>query len=275
MTSMLTKGIRPILVYGFVAWCLAPILWLVSTSLKSDVDAFSSTPVWIFTPHFENYLNAWNDGGMQQAMIISSTVASASSILGILCGGPLAYLTTQVWPTAARGAGRVTLVILLLTTLPPVFGLTPLYRFFFGLGLSESLVGIVLVHSFYATLLSFLIFRSFLVEFPREIREAGLVDGGGEWRVLGQCVMPNLIGPTFATLVLTLIQSWNEFLYALILTTGENQTVPVRVAGFLSFVGTNWANLTAAGVIGTLPIVIFGVATRKYMAQGLTFGGVK
>lgn len=275
MTQVLTKGVRPVFIYIFVAWCLAPILWLVSTSLKSDVEAFSSTPVWIFTPHFENYVNAWNDGGMQQAMIVSALVASSSSILGVLCGGPLAYLAEQVWPAGSRSSGRVTLTILLLTTLPPVFGLTPLYRVFFGLGMAESLAGIILVHSFYAVLLSFLIFRSFLVEFPREIREAGLIDGAGEWRVLTHCVFPNLVGPTFATLVLALIQSWNEFLYALILTSGENQTVPVRVAGFLSFVGTNWANLTAAGVIGTLPIVIFGVLTRKYMAQGLTFGGVK
>ncbi len=275
MTATLTKGIRPILIYGFVVWCLAPILWLVSTSLKSDVEAFSATPVWIFTPHFDNYANAWLAGGMQQAMLVSALVSSTSSVIGVLCGGPLAYLTTQIWPATSRASGRVTLLILLLTTLPPVFGLTPLYRFFYQLGLSESLVGVVLVHSFYAVLLSFLIFRSFLVEFPREMREAGLIDGAGEWRVLGSCVVPNLVGPTFATLVLSLIMSWNEFLYALILTSGDNQTVPVRVAGFLSFVGTNWANLTAAGVIATLPIVIFGVLTRKYMAQGLTFGGVK
>jgi len=202
-------------------------------------------------------------------------VALLSSAVGVVSGAPLAYLVTQVWPVTSQASSRVTLAVLLLTTLPPVFGLTPLYRTLYGLGLSESLVGVIFVHSFYAVLLSFLIFRSFLVEFPREIREAALVDGAGEWTVLGRCLVPNLVGPLFATVVLTLIQSWNEFLYALILTTGENQTVPVRVAGFLSFVGTNWSNLTAAGVIATLPIVIFGILTRKYMAQGLTFGGVK
>jgi ABC-type glycerol-3-phosphate transport system permease component len=273
--NVLTRGYRPVLVYLFVAWCLAPILWLVSTSLKSDVQAFSSTPVWLFTPHFDNYAQAWQSGGMQQSMIVSALVAVASSLLGILGGAPLAFLVTQVWRPESNLSGRITLGMLLLTTLPPVFGLTPLYRVLFGVGLSETLFGVVFVHSFYAVLLSFLIFRSFLIDFPREIREAGLIDGAGEWTVLRRCLLPNLIGPLFATMVLALIQSWNEFLYALILTTGDNQTVPVRVAGFLSFVGTNWANLTAAGVIATLPIVIFGILTRKYMAQGLTFGGVK
>ena len=273
--KLLTSGARPLLVYLFVVWCLAPILWLVSTSLKSDVQAFSSKPVWVFTPHFENYAHAWQSGGMQHAMMISAVLAIVSSIVGVTAGAPLAYLVTQVWPATSRGSGRVVLLILLLTTLPPVFGLTPLYRTFFAVNLAGKLIGVVFVHSFYAVLLSFLIFRSFLIEFPREIREAGLMDGAGEWGVLNRCVVPNLIGPLFATMVLSLIQSWNEFLYALILTTGDNQTVPVRIAGFLSFVGTNWANLTAAGVIGTLPIVIFGILTRKYMAQGLTFGGVK
>jgi len=272
----LVRGIlRPVLIYVFLAWCVAPILWLVSTSLKSDVQAFSPTPVWFFTPQWGNYLNAWEEGGMSQAMLVSATVATISSVIGVVCGVPLAYLVTQVWPTDSKASGRVTLTILLLTTLPPVLGLTPMFRTFYATGLSTSIAGITLIHAFYAVLLAFLIFRSFLVGFPREIREAGLVDGVGEWRILGQCLAPNLIGPMFATLVLTLIQSWNEFLYALILTNGETQTVPVRVSGFLSFVGTNWANLTAAGVIGTLPIVIFALLTRKYMAQGLTFGGVK
>jgi ABC-type glycerol-3-phosphate transport system permease component len=79
----------------------------------------------------------------------------------------------------------------------------------------------------------------------------------------------------FATFVLALIQSWNEFLYALVLTNGDNQTVPVTIAGFLSFFGTNWGRLTAAGVIGALPIVVFAILVRKHMARGLSFGGVK
>ena len=273
--KLLHGAMRPLFVYLFVVWCLAPILWLVSTSLKSDVEAFSATPVWVFTPQWSNYLSAWRDGGMSQAMLVSATVAVGSSVIGVICGVPLAYLVTQVWRAESPASARVTLTILLLTTLPPILGLTPMFRTFYAVGMSRSVVGIVLIHAFYAVLLALLIFRSFLIGFPREIREAGMIDGAGEWQILGRCILPNLIGPMFATLVLALIQSWNEFLYALILTTGDTQTVPVRVAGFLSFVGTNWANLTAAGVIATLPIVIFALLTRRYMAQGLTFGGVK
>lgn len=84
-----------------------------------------------------------------------------------------------------------------------------------------------------------------------------------------------MVGAVFATLVLCLIQSWNEYLYALVLTGGDSQTVPVRVSGFFTFVGTNWSTLTAAGVIGTLPIVVFAILARKHMARGLSYGGVK
>jgi len=267
--------LRVIAVYAFVLWCILPIFWLVSTSLKSDVEAFSREPVWFFVPQFSNYLTAWVDGGMGQSMLVSGAVAVISSVLGILAGLPLAYLTTQVWPAESTGSARLTLGVLLLTTVPPVLSLTPFYRTFFGIGLTGNPVGLTIIHTFYAILLAVLIFRSFLSSFPREIREAAMLDGLGEWRTLFQCVLPNVWGATFATFVLALIQSWNEFLYALVLTSGDSQTVPVTIAGFLSFFGTNWARLTAAGVIGAVPIVVFAILVRKHMARGLSFGGVK
>jgi ABC-type glycerol-3-phosphate transport system permease component len=273
--SKTIQAVKVAVVYLFVIWCIAPIVWLVSTSLKSDVDAFKSTPVWIFVPQFSNYVGAWVDGGMGHAMLISGSVAVISSVLGIVAGLPLAYLTTQVWPQESRSSARLTLGILLLTTVPPVLSLTPFYRAFFGVGLTGNPVGLTIIHTFYAILLAVLIFRSFLVNFPREIREAAMIDGVGEWRTLFSCIAPNVWGGIFATFVLALIQSWNEFLYALVLVNGDNQTVPVTIAGFLSFFGTNWARLTAAGVIGAIPIVVFAVLVRKHMARGLSFGGVK
>ncbi len=273
--STTSRVVRIIVIYVFLIWCLIPVVWLVSTSLKSDVDAFSETPVWFFTPQWSNYLNAWNDGFMGRAMASSALVAVTSSLIGIACGLPLAYWATQVLPVGANSARRVTLFVLLLTTVPPVLGLTPLFRVFNNLGISRGPWGITLVHSYYAVLLAFLILRSFLESFPRDVREAALVDGAGEWRTLFQCIAPNLVGSMFATFILALIQSWNEYLYALVLTGGDFQTVPVRVASFFTFVGTNWSTLTAAGVIGTLPIIVFAILARDYMARGLSYGGIK
>jgi ABC-type glycerol-3-phosphate transport system permease component len=274
-SKMLGQFTRVGVVYLFVLWCMAPVLWLISTSLKSDVQAFSPKPVWVFTPQFGNYLGAWNDGGMGHAMIVSTIVALASSLLGIAAGLPLAYLITQVWEPGSYSSGRVALGILLLTTVPPILSLTPLYRTFFSAGLTNNYGGLIIVHTFYATLLAVLIFRSFLMSFPREIREAASIDGLGEWRTLGYCIAPNVWGGMFATLVLALIQSWNEYLYALVLLPANEQSVPVTISSFLSFFGTNWSRLTSAGVIGALPIVVFAILVRKHMARGLTFGGVK
>ncbi|MFV0429193.1 MAG: carbohydrate ABC transporter permease [Arachnia sp.] len=239
------------------------------------MDAFSAAPVLFFESQWGNYVQAWISGGMAQSMVNSGVVAVASSAIGIACGLPLAYLITQVWPPESRASRRVTVFVLLLTTVPPVLGLTPLFRAFMAAGLNRSLLAIGAVHTYYAILLAVLIFRSFLENFSREIRESGLIDGCGEWSALTRCVMPSMIGPSLAVLVLALIQSWNEYLYALVLTGGNAQTVPVRVSSFLSFMGTNWANLTAAGVIGTIPIVIFAILARKQLARGLTYGGVK
>lgn len=269
------RSLRIAVIYTFLFVWMLPLAWLVSTSLKSDVEAFSPKPVLFFTPRWENYVNAWETGGMAGAMFNSSVAAVASASVGIIAGLPLAYLITQVWQADSKASRRVTFFILLLTTIPPVLGLTPLFRTFMTLGLNRTLFGITAIHSFYATLLSVLIFRSFLENFSREIRESALVDGCGELRALTSCVAPNLVGPGMAVFILALIQSWNEYLYALVITGGDSQTVPVRVSSFLSFMGTNWANLTAAGVIGTLPIVIFAIIARKQLARGLTYGGVK
>lgn len=274
-TSRVGAAIRIALVYLFVIWCVAPVLWLVSTSLKSDVQAFSPTPVWIFVPQFQNYANAWVDGGMAQAMLTSTLVAVGSALFGIGAGLPLAYLSTQIWPATSISSSRLTLSILLLTIVPPVLSLTPYYRTFFGMELTGNAFGLTIIHTFYAILLAFLIFRSFLVNFPRDIREAAQLDGLGEVRILSLAILPNLWGAVFAIFILGLIQSWNEYLYALVMTNGSSQTIPVTISGFLSFFGTNWARLTAAGVIGALPIVIFAILVRKHMARGLSFGGVK
>jgi ABC-type glycerol-3-phosphate transport system permease component len=262
-------------VYLFVLWCIAPVLWLISTSLKPAADIFTSTPVWFFTPQFGSYVQAWTDGGMGQAMVNSALVAVISSVVGIAAGLPLAYVSTQIWESESVSSARVTLGILFMTTVPPILSLLPFYRAFFSVGLTGNDVGLTIVHSFYATLLAVLIFRSFLVPFSREIREAALIDGAGEWRTLLQCILPNVWGALFATFVLALIQSWNEFLYALVLTNTNSETAPVAISSFLAFFGTNWGRLTAAGVIGTLPIVIFAIVVRKHMARGLSFGGVK
>lgn len=269
------NAVRIAVVYLFVIWCVAPVLWLISTSLKSDVQAFSPTPVWIFVPQFQNYVNAWMDGGMGQSMIISTLVAVTSAVIGIVAGLPLAYLSTQIWPSESVAASRLTLAILLLTIVPPVLSLTPYYRALFGIGPTGNAFGLTIIHTFYAILLAVLIFRSFLVNFPRDIREAAQLDGLGEWRTLGLTILPNVWGAMFAVFILALIQSWNEFLYALVMTNGSSETVPVTISGFLSFFGTNWARLTAAGVIGALPIIIFAIVVRKHMARGLSFGGVK
>ena len=273
MTSL--RWVRPFAVYLFVLVWLLPVLWLLSTSLKTDVEAFQAAPSLIFEPQWGNYADAWQEGNLGRAMANSALVSVVSSIIGIVGGLPLAYLLTQVWEPTSNASRRFTVVVLLLTTVPPVLGLTPLFRTFLEVGLTRNWLGITFVHSFYACLLAILIFRSFLESHAREIREAALVDGCGEWKALLHCILPSLVGPTAAVFVLSLIQSWNEYLYALVLTGGDSQTVPVRIASFLGFMGTNWASLTAAGVIGTLPIVLFALLARNYLARGLSYGGVK
>ena len=102
-----------------------------------------------------------------------------------------------------------------------------------------------------------------------------MIDGANEFKVLGYVILPLVRGALTACGILCLIQSWNEFLFALVLTTNTSQTLPVAITSFLSFEGTNWGPLSAAGVLGMLPIVIFALIVQKNLARGFTMGAVK
>lgn len=259
----------------FTAWCIAPILWLLTTSLKPEVLAFRSPPDWLFRPILNNFRDVWQDGAIGSGFIHSAVVAVGSSVLGCLLALPVAYLITQVWDPASKAAARVTTLCLGTLITPPIVALFPVYLGFVHLHILGSLAGLAAVYTLFNLGLAVLLLRSFLIGIPREIREAALVDGASEFQILRRVLLPLVTGSLIACGILCLIQSWNEFLFALVLTTSSSQTLPVAITSFLSFEGTNWGPLSASGILGMLPIVIFALIVQKRLAQGLTLGAVK
>jgi ABC-type glycerol-3-phosphate transport system permease component len=259
----------------FTVWCIAPILWLLTTSLKPELLAFRSPPDWFFRPILSNFTQVWQDGSIGNGFIHSALVAVGSSILGCLLALPITYLITQVWDPSSKAAARVTTLCLGTLITPPIVALFPIYLGFVHLHILGSLLGLTVVYTLFNLGLAVLLLRSFLIGIPREIREAALVDGAGEFQVLRRVLLPLLSGSLIAVGILCLIQSWNEFLFALVLTSSSSQTLPVAITSFLSFEGTNWGPLSASGILGMLPIVVFALIVQKKLARGLTLGAVK
>jgi multiple sugar transport system permease protein len=158
---------------------------------------------------------------------------------------------------------------------PPVAFIVPIYLMVQKAGLLDTHVALILVYT--SMNLSFVtwILRGFFLEIPVEIEEAALVDGYTRWQIFWRVALPLVRPGIVTTAILSAIFSWNEFLFALILTQSKAATLPVYLAGFSNSMGLAWGEYMAVGSLAVLPIMIFTIALQRHLVRGLTFGAVR
>ena len=269
------KTARTVVVYLYAAWCIIPLAWLVSISLRPPVNAFTSNPLSSFRPTVANYVNAFDTGGVTHGLETSAFVVGVTTVIALALATPIAYVITQLWGPSSASSGRVMLYFLGAIITPPIGLLFPLYNAFNLVNLVGSVWCIIILYTFFSLPLAVLLMRTYMVAVPRQLAEAARVDGAGEWRILWVCILPIVRGGMVATGVLCILQQWNEFMFASVLVSGQHETLPVVIASFLNFEGTQWGPLSAAGVVGALPMVVFALLVQRQLARGLTFGAVK
>ena len=151
----------------------------------------------------------------------------------------------------------------------------PMFFLVTRLGLRDSYPVIILIYLVVNLPFAILMLNTFFEDVPVEIREAALIDGCSEWTCFSRIIAPIAKGGIAATAILTLLLTWNEFLIALVLTGQRTQTLPVAITSFLTFQGTEWGPLTAAGTMIMVPMLILGLFVQRYLVRGLTMGSVK
>jgi multiple sugar transport system permease protein len=259
-----------------VAMALAPIYWLVTISLKREIDQFASPPLWLgFTPTFRHYAGIFVHDAFGRYFLNSVIVSTGSTMIAIGLGLPAAYgLVRFRWPRDwARG---ISFWILSNRMLPPIVTIVPLFLMLRQVRLLNSLIGLILADT--GLNLPFVIWmmRGFIEDLPREIEEAALLDGESRMGVLLRIVLPLVRPGLAATAVFCLIVAWNEFLFALILSqTQTAMTVPVGIAGHVTQYEIQWGAMSAAGVVAMLPVLIFAAAAQRYFVRGLSLGAIK
>lgn len=259
----------------FTGFCLFPFYVIVTTALKTETNIFAWPPVWVFKPTLQSFYNALFVFGGRSAVsyLINSIVISAvSTFLAVVLGAMAAYgLVRFSFP------GRRHLAFWILSTrfAPPVAFIVPIYLMVQKVGLLDSHVALILIYTAMNLSLVVWILRSFFAEIPIEIEEAALVDGYSRleifWRVAVPLVRPGIV----STAILSAIFSWNEFLYAMVLTQSRAATLPVYLAGFSNSMGLAWGEYMAVGTMAVLPILVFTFVLQKHLVRGLTFGAVK
>jgi len=271
-TWMVKRGLFWVVLIIILGFFLFPPVWLLSTSLKNFKDAFAIPPKIIFTPTFENYAYVFSNGDFARYILNSIVISFVSTFICMLLGVPGAYAIACF---EFKRKKDLSFFILSTRIAPPIMSLLPLYIIFNKLELIGSRFPLIIMYILMNLPLVIWIMPVYFREIPLELREAAIIDGCSELKVFWKVMIPLVRSGLAATSILCIIQAWNEFLFALVLSGNDSQTLPVAVTSFMTFQGTQWGPLSAAGTIIMIPMIIFGFMVQKSFVKGMTLGAVK
>jgi multiple sugar transport system permease protein len=260
------------IIIAVIIIALTPYVWMFLTSIKTRVDALASVPKWLFSPTFEHYPKVFLDKEYLPLVGNSIIVALSSTLLSLLVGVPASYVFAR-----ERFAGKEDLFFFFLTTrmAPAISVVVPMFIIFGKLGLVDTYYSVILAHSSFNISLVVWMMRGFFEEIPQEIDEAAQMDGNTKAGTFFRILLPLAAPGISATAVLCFILSWNELLYAMILTAFESRTLTVGIPGLVQPHGTLWGQVASVAVVATLPIIIFTFLVQKHLVRGMTFGAIK
>jgi multiple sugar transport system permease protein len=248
---------------------LSPIVWLVLTSFKDRVDIFSSAPSLFFTPTLENYREAFLEKGFTDNLLNSTIVGLVSTGIALLVGVPAAYSLSRV-----RKGETFMMALLAARLLPAMVLAVPLFVLASSLGVRDSYFALIAAHLTFALPFTVWMMRGFFLAVPISLDEAARLDGCGEWGTFLRVILPIVKPGLASTGIFCLINSWNEFLFALVLTGRHTQTLPVAIPSLITPIGTSWGQVAAVGTVTILPVLIIAFIVQKHIVAGMTGGAV-
>jgi sorbitol/mannitol transport system permease protein len=275
-----TRPPRRGVILGIVAWLIGivfvlPVVWMLLTSLHSEADAATNPPS-IAAPltlqGYREFFGASSGASPWPPLLNSVTASVLSTVLVLVFAIPAAY-ALSIRPV--RKWTDVLFFFLSTKMLPVVAGLLPIYLFAQAAGLLDNVWLLIVLYTSMNLPIAVWMMRSFLAEVPVEILEAAAMDGAGLIRTLREIVAPIVLPGIAATSLICFIFSWNELLFARVLTGTVAQTAPVFLTGFVTSQGLFLAKVCAAALVVSLPVIIAGFAAQDKLVQGLSLGAVK
>jgi len=251
---------------------LFPVIWTFLTSIKDGVTAWTLPPKLIFKPSVSNYIKIFKKRNLQYNILNSIIVALGSTMIALVLGTPLAYMFAR---TRYRFNNLLFIFVFISYILPPIVLSIPFYIIGSRVGLLNSYLIVILTHSTFCMAFTIWMLRGFFEEIPVEIEECARIDGCSNFMILIKIVFPIARSGLAATAIFNIILSWNDFMYALVLTGMNTRTLPVAVAQFLTPHGMFWGEMCAAGIVAIAPVLVFSLFLQKYLVRGMTAGAVK
>jgi multiple sugar transport system permease protein len=273
--------VRYTVVIALLILFLFPIYWMIATSLKDSADILTRPPKWVFKPTLDNYIYAFEERDFGLYIKNTLIVSLTSTALVIVLGSLASYSFARYNP----GAGHLMFFILTTRMMPAIAVILPYFLIFRDIG--ETAIGqtfwlgldrpgaLVVSYTMFNLPFAIWLMHSFFQDIPIELEDSARLDGYSRLRVFWRVVLP-LAAPGIAvTAIFCLLFSWNEFLFAFLLTRNTAATITVGVNSFWTLRGILWGPLSAAAVVCVVPMMIFALLLQRYIVRGLTFGAVR
>jgi len=249
-----------------------PFYWMASTSLKLPAQVFSDPPTIVFRPTFEHYQAALFQYDVWRNLLNSLIVTVSVTAIAVLVGTPAAYAIARF---DFRGKKDLWFWFISHRMISPIVMAVPFFFIARQLGLLNTHLVLILIHLTFTLPIVVWICSDQFKTVPKELDEAALVDGANAFNTFFRVVLPVAIPGVVVSAILVFIFSWNEMLYALVLTRTATQTAPVVATAFLSGYDLPWGRIMATSTLIVLPVVVFGLSISRHIVRGLTMGAVK
>jgi len=257
---------------GVAAICVPFVFvfyWMVLGAMKTPVQNTASPPIFLFRPTFENFYRVFAANQFVQYIVNSFAVSGGATLLALLLGLPAAHVIARY---RQRG---IALGILVARMAPHLSYVVPFFILFQWLGWIDTYAAIILSHLVITLPIVVWVMIGAFEDVPLELEEAARIDGCSRWQVFTRISLPVSRTSLATAMILSFIFSWNNFLFALILTGPERRTLPVAVFNFMSGDEIDWGGLSAAATLITLPILVLSLFVQRHIVQGMTAGGLK
>jgi multiple sugar transport system permease protein len=303
--SVLAKRVAGVLVVLYALLTMVPLAWIFATGLKSGPDSIAYPPKVLFSPSAEGYCNLFFTRSRQTAEYIaklppstgtcdslarssnmvevgpsnfrprfvnSLIIAFGSTALSVVLGVSCAYAFSRFDVPL-----KDDLMFFILSTrmMPPIAVAIPVYLMYRETALSDTRLGMILLYTAVNVSLAVWLLKGFIDEIPREYEEAALVDGYTRLQAFFKVVLPQATTGIVATAIFCLIFAWNEYAFAVLLTSGAAQTAPPFIPIIIGEGGQDWPAVAAGTTLFLLPILVFTVLLRKHLLRGITFGAIR
>lgn len=272
MTAPRTRRIATALAVVAVLWSVVPLAWMLITAFKPQSAIKTATPTLDFVPTLINFQNLFTGGNQIAPYILNSVIVAGVSTLIAVALGVIAGYGLHHWRSRRK---RDLAFWIISTRMAPIAAvIVPLFVMFRQAGLINNPIGLIIAYLTFNLPFAIWLMSAFFAEIPPSLEEAAQVDGCTRWQVFRLVVLPITAPGVVTTAVLCIVFSWNDYAFAAAFSGPSTQTLPMTAGALITQTGVDWGQLCAVGLITVVPMIIVGLAVRRYLATGLSMGAV-